>query len=98
MSSSFKSLIAAAAVTCLLAGAVDARTVKWARSGDALTLDPHAQNEGPTLNLNHHIYEALIIRDNVGKALPALAESWALPSPPTMWSSVTNACCSRRPT
>ena len=40
-----KSVIAAAALG-LLAGAADARSVKWARSGDALTLDPHAQNEG----------------------------------------------------
>ena len=82
---SLKSLVAAAAVTCLLVGAADARTVKWARSGDALTLDPHAQNEGPTINLNHHIYEPLIIRDNTGKALPALAETWALTSDPLVW-------------
>ena len=85
MSASLKSLVAAAVVACLLAGAAEARSVKWARSGDALTLDPHAQNEGPTLNLNHHIYESLIIRDNVGKALPALAESWALSSDPLVW-------------
>ncbi len=33
-------------------GVADARSIKWARSGDALTLDPHAQNEGPTTNVN----------------------------------------------
>ena len=37
----------------------EARTLKWSRSGDSLTLDPHGQNEGPTATLNQHIYEAL---------------------------------------
>ena len=37
----------------MVADAADARAIKWARSGDALTLDPHAQNEGPTHNLLH---------------------------------------------
>ena len=57
----------------LAAGAADARAIKWARSGDALTLDPHAQNEGPTHNLLHLIYEPLILRDRTGKLLPTLA-------------------------
>jgi peptide/nickel transport system substrate-binding protein len=77
----FATLLAGA----LLAGAAEARTVVWARSGDALTLDPHAQNEGPTHALNHHIYEPLIIRDPQGKPLPALAESWEITSDPTVW-------------
>ena len=25
-----------------------ANTIKWSMQGDSLTLDPHAQNEGPT--------------------------------------------------
>ena len=25
-----------------------AQTIKWSMQGDSLTLDPHAQNEGPT--------------------------------------------------
>jgi peptide/nickel transport system substrate-binding protein len=69
----------------LIATAVEARPVKWARAGDALTLDPHAQNEGPTHALNHQIYEPLIIRDAQGKPLPALAESWSITSDPTVW-------------
>ena len=63
----------------------EARTLKWARSGDALTLDPHAQNEGPTHGLNHHFYEPLIVRDKDGKPTAALAESWAITSDPTVW-------------
>ena len=71
---------------CLLAaGAADARPVKWARSGDALTLDPHAQNEGPTHNLLQLIYEPLILRHLDGKLLPTLALSWKVTSDPTVW-------------
>jgi peptide/nickel transport system substrate-binding protein len=85
MRANWKSIGVATLAVCLMATAVDARTLKWARSGDALTLDPHAQNEGPTHNLSHHIYEPLIIRDKAGKALPALAESWSLTSDPAVW-------------
>ena len=69
----------------IAAGAADARSLKWARTGDALTLDPHAQNEGPTHNLMHQIYEPLLIRDASGKVLPTLALSWAVTSDPTVW-------------
>jgi peptide/nickel transport system substrate-binding protein len=65
--------------------AAEARSVKWARAGDSLTLDPHAQNEGPTHALAHHIYEPLIIRDTQGKPLPALAESWGITADPMVW-------------
>ena len=43
-----KFAIALLAATALATAAADARSLKWARSGDSLTLDPHAQNEGPT--------------------------------------------------
>src|SRR5262249_6668514 len=75
-----------ALVVLALAGSVaDARALKWARSGDALTLDPHAQNEGPTHNLLHLIYEPLILRDRTGKLLPTLAISWRATEDPTVW-------------
>ena len=63
----------------------DARAIKWVRSQDALTLDPHAQNEGPTHGLTHQIYEPLILRDQQGKAIPALAESWGITADPLVW-------------
>jgi peptide/nickel transport system substrate-binding protein len=66
-------------------GAAEARTVTWARAEDAITLDPHVASGGPTRTLSHQIYEPLIIRDNQGKALPALAESWNLTSNPQIW-------------
>jgi peptide/nickel transport system substrate-binding protein len=85
MSPRLRLFAASLLATTMLVQVADARTVKWARSGDSLTLDPHAQNEGPTHALAHHIYEPLIIRDHQGKALPALAVSWGLTSDPTVW-------------
>ena len=72
-------------VLVLAAGSADARTVRWARSGDALTLDPYAQNEGPTHNLLQQIYEPLIIRDLEGRLVPTLATSWSVTNDPTVW-------------
>jgi peptide/nickel transport system substrate-binding protein len=76
-------LLATIALTAVTTA--DARAIKWARSGDALTLDPHAQNEGPTHNLSHQIYEPLIIRDSQGKAIAGLAEAWAITADPLVW-------------
>ncbi|TFL18327.1 ABC transporter substrate-binding protein [Jannaschia formosa] len=64
-------------IAALAAGAANAETLRWARAGDSLTLDPHAQNEGPTHTLAHQIYEPLIIRDSAGAFQPALATDWA---------------------
>lgn len=63
-----------------------AETLRWARAGDALTLDPHAQNEGPTHTIRHQMYEPLLVRDTTGAFEPALATEWA-PSEtdPTVW-------------
>ena len=32
-----------------------ANTIKWSMKGDSLTLDPHAQNEGPTTMVSRQI-------------------------------------------
>ncbi|MCG7494332.1 ABC transporter substrate-binding protein [Thalassobius sp. Cn5-15] len=66
--------------------AAQAETLRWARAGDALTLDPHAQNEGPTHTIRHQMYEPLIIRDVSGAFEPALATEWApSESDPNVW-------------
>jgi len=83
MSINLKFLAAVVAAT-LVAGAADARPIKWARGADALTLDPHAQNEGPTIAFNGQVYETLIARDNANKLIPGLALSWKLVEP-TVW-------------
>ena len=77
-------ILTAGTVLALLVTAADARTVKWARGADALTLDPHGQNEGPTLAFNNQVYETLIARDNANKLIPGLALSWKL-ADPTTW-------------
>jgi peptide/nickel transport system substrate-binding protein len=79
-------LAATLLATTALAPMATAETLRWARAGDSLTLDPHAQNEGPTHTIAHQIYEPLLIRDMTGAFEPALATSWA-PSPddPNVW-------------
>ncbi|WP_438810818.1 ABC transporter substrate-binding protein [Sinisalibacter lacisalsi] len=71
-------MLGAAAVSLALTSAASAETLRWARVGDALTMDPHSQNEGPTHTLNHHIYETLVGRDVDGKLLPRLATEWGI--------------------
>jgi len=80
-------LMAAASAIALIAGAASAETLRWARAGDALTLDPHAQNEGPTSALAHQIMEPLIMRDMTGAIVPVLATEWG-PSEenPNVWT------------
>lgn len=64
----------------------EARTLRWARVSDSLTLDPHAQNEGPTHTLSHHMYEPLVGRDREGRMVGLLATEWAPDeSDPNVW-------------
>ena len=80
------SLAAVLAIAALVAGdCVEARSIRWARVADALTLDPHAQNEGPTHNVLHQIYDCLVERGPDGKLRAGLAVSWGITADPTMW-------------
>ncbi len=73
----FNILIASAAVILVTSvGAHAENTLRWTSQGDALTLDPHSQNEGPTIAMNGTIYESLVTRDAALKLQPELAESW----------------------
>ena len=79
-------LAAGVAAGLLVSTMASAQTLRWARSGDSLTLDPHAQNEGPTHTLAHQIYEPLLHRDMAGQITPALATGWkALDDNPNVW-------------
>ena len=60
-----------------------ANTIKWSMQGDSLTLDPHAQNEGPTTMVSRQIYEALVTRGLDMSIGPQLAESWEATTPKT---------------
>lgn len=59
-----------------LASAVQAETLRWASQGDALTMDPHAQNEGPTNTMSLHLHDPLVMRANDMSIEPGLATSW----------------------
>lgn len=59
-------------------GPVDAEVLRWSRSADALTLDPHAQNDGVSHTILRQIYEPLVTRDDKGTLFPALATEWAI--------------------
>jgi len=85
-----KRLMTAAAVAAALAVAAmpaSAKNVlKWASQGDALTADPHSQNEGPTNAATLQIYESLVFRDPGMKLIPALATSWStVAGKPNVW-------------
>ncbi len=41
-------LAAVLVASTMLVGVANAETIRWARSSDALTLDPHSQNQGNT--------------------------------------------------
>jgi len=82
-----KHLLLAATAMTLTMGAAQAETLRWARSGDALTLDPHAQNEGPTLAMMHQMMEPLVLRNPAGELEGALATSWTVnPENPDVWT------------
>jgi peptide/nickel transport system substrate-binding protein len=83
---STKRTLLASAALALTMSAASAETLRWARVGDALTLDPHSQNEGPTSTMLHHIYETLVERAIDGSLTPRLATNWYIdPEDPTVW-------------
>ena len=82
----FKKLVIPALMISFTISSATAETVRWARAGDGITMDPHAQNEGPTHALNHQIYDSLLQRDMSGAIIPSLATDWsALPDNPKIW-------------
>ena len=73
--------LAALCVSFWAPGSAWAQTLRWASQGDSLTMDPHAQNEGVTNNLNGQVYERLIQRDRLLGIAPSLALSWQQTAP-----------------
>jgi peptide/nickel transport system substrate-binding protein len=60
-----------------------ATVLRWASQGDALTMDPHAQNEGMTVTLARQIYETLVFRTPALETAPGLATKWEMKDPTT---------------
>jgi len=68
--------ITALALALAASPAMSENVLRWTSQGDALTLDPHSQNESPTIAMNGMMYESLVTRDPEMNLLPELAESW----------------------
>src|SRR5690606_16831038 len=78
-------LSGAAIALALTVGHAEAKNVlRWASQGDALTLDPHAQNESPTIAMNLNIMDPLVRTNKDLKVEPALATEWKVIEP-TVW-------------
>src|SRR5690554_8042589 len=71
-----KTLLVSAMAAAMVASAAHAETLRWTRSADGLTLDPHSQNEGPTHALNHQIFDTLVYQDMDVEYQPGLATEW----------------------
>ncbi len=67
----------------LAAAPLSAQTLRWASQGDALTLDPHSQNESLTNSMNGQVYETLVQRDRALGLVPGLATAWQQTGPQT---------------
>jgi len=76
-------LVAVAVLACGIPSA-RAETLRWASQGDALSLDPHANNETMTLRFLSNVYDALVTRDRKLEILPWLATGWQVVEP-TRW-------------
>jgi peptide/nickel transport system substrate-binding protein len=72
-------------VAALLAAALglpaSAQTLRWATQGDPQTMDPHAQNESLTNQMNAQVYETLVGRDKQLGIVPQLATEWQQTGP-----------------
>ncbi|MBV8408729.1 MAG: ABC transporter substrate-binding protein [Alphaproteobacteria bacterium] len=79
MKSSLRRSVVLAAVACAglaWAAGADAKTFKWANSGDVSSMDPYARQETFLLTFTSNIYEPLVRRDKQLKLEPALAVKW----------------------
>lgn len=70
-------LLTVSTIALAFAGPAMADNVlRWTSQGDALTMDPHSQNESPTIAMNGQIYESLVTRDADLNLQPELAIGW----------------------
>ena len=66
------------------ASIADAKTFKWANSGDVSSMDPYARQETFQLTFTANIYDALVRRDKDLKLEASLATKWGT-TDPTHW-------------
>ena len=84
MAASPKLKTAALLATFLCVGTAHAATLRWANQSEALSLDPHANNETMSLRFLANVYDPLVTRDQEGKFIPWLASEWQTVAP-TRW-------------
>lgn len=86
MNITMKHMVAGLAVSALaLSVTASAQTLRWSSAGDSLTLDPHAQNEGPTHTLSHQVYDSLVFRNMDMELTAGLATDWYVTDDPAVW-------------
>ena len=91
MTFKFRHSAALAALACAAFGLVptaEAKTFKWANSGDVSSMDPYARQETFLLTFNSNIYDPLIRRDKDLKLEPALATKWGQLDPTTWFFDI----------
>ena len=67
-----------------MAGAAEPATVVISQGVDTDTLDPLKHTITPSTNVQHQMFDSLVIHDASGKLIPSLAESFRRVSP-TVW-------------
>ncbi|MBI3708390.1 MAG: ABC transporter substrate-binding protein [Proteobacteria bacterium] len=77
----FRAAALTAVALIALAGAVDAKTFRFANDGDVNSMDPYARNETFLLTFMLNVYEPLVRRDRNLKLEAALATEWSQTSP-----------------
>ncbi len=78
------SLLAGAALSLGLVASANAATLKMAYDADPVSLDPHEQLSGGTLELSHMTFDPLVRWDKKLGFEPRLAEKWERIDPLTM--------------
>src|ERR1700743_2628760 len=84
MKLSFRRSMAMGALVCAAlasASGADAKTFKWANSGDVSSMDPYARQETFLLTFTANIYDPLVRRDKDLKLEGAMPTKWGQPDP-----------------
>ena len=77
----FRLAALAAGLLVVCEGSTRASTLRWSNQADALSLDPHANNETMALRFLGNVYDPLVTRDEQGRFVPALATEWTIVDP-----------------
>ena len=74
-------VLAMTAFALMLSSAANAKTLRVANQGDALSMDPHSLNESLQLSFTGNVFDALVNHNKQLGLEPGLATSWKQTSP-----------------